>query len=305
MDCLAETGLTPLSSILVIFLALALVGAGLLVMRRQRRAGIAAIALLALLLGGGLALGPAHTATAATADCSQPTTVPAPTATASATPTPSATPTAVPTPTAAPTVAPTATPTPTTTPSATPSATPTPTDTPSAPACVPGAPVEPTSSSFSNTGEFDQVVAQFYLDDDDVEGSFRGTYDTWTKFTGAQAEALVAALGITVTVADGAEAALSPADVPAVPHLDVIPADLTVTETALYQGTLSRSLDGVLTIDLRHHYTVWTEDPDRNFVLPSLGEWESATITWRVPGLGLTCEGTPLLDTVVTDGTLD
>lgn len=280
MDCLAETGLTPLSSILVAVIALALIGAGLLVMRRQRRSGIAAIAVLALLLGGGLALGPAHTATAASADCSAATPVPAPTATPTTVASPAAT------------TAPTATPAPTDTPVATPS-------------CVPGAPIDPVNSRITIVGDTDQVDAQFYLSDDDVDGLFRGTYDTWAKFSGAPAEALVAALGITQTVADGAEVALTPTDVRAIPLLDLIPSDLVVTETALYQGTLARSLDGVLTIDLRHHYTVWTDDPDRDFVLGSLDEWANAAITWQIPGSGLACDGTPLLGTVHTDGMRD
>lgn len=285
MDCLAETGLTPLSSILVAVIALALIGAGLLVMRRQRRAGIAAIAVLALLLGGGLALGPAHTATAASADCSA--------ATSEA-------------PVAAPVPAPTATPS--VAPSQTPAPSPTPTPTPTAPACVPGAPVEPTSSVFRNTGEGDQVDAQFFPDYESVVAPYTSAYASWALFSGAQAEALVAALGITVTAAPGATVALTAADVPAVPTLDVIPTDekkLTLTATTLLQGTLSRSNDGVLTIDLRHDYTVSTEDMEVDFILPHWGEWEGAQLTWHAPGNGMTCDGTPLLDTVVTDGMLD
>lgn len=304
MDCLADTGLNPNTWIIVVAIAAVTLTAGVIILRRQRRAGLAAIAVLALLLGGSLALGPAHTATAATADCAAapaPAPVRAPAATT--TPTPSATPGTMPSATPTPSVSPSPSTTPAPTPTSTPAPTGTPTPTPT-PTCVPGSPTAATTTNISATGTQAYSQIMVTVGDPDVNGVSSVTYRVAFILLGANAVTAADRLGIVIPAGPTPEPVTAFPAALGDPVLAQIPSDMTVTETSLEFGLVGPDPDAGTVLLLDFTFTSSTTDPTRDFGAGD-GPEGQITLTWPVTGQGTACDGTALADTLIVTHTPD
>lgn len=290
MDCLADTGLNPNTWIIVVAIAAVTLTAGVIILRRQRRAGLAAIAVLALLLGGSLALGPAHTATAATADCAAaPAPAPVEVPEATTTPTPSATPGTMPSATPTPSVSPSpsTTPTPTSTPA--PTATPTPT-------CVPGSPTAATTTTIAPADGQGYSLVNLTVGDPDVNGVSSVTYQVVFILAGAHAVDAAGRLGITIPAGPTPEPVTAFPSALGDPVFAQIPSDMTVTGTSLEFGLVGPDPDAGTILLLDFSFTSSTTDPTRDFSNDPDG---TITLTWPVTGTGTDCEGNALADTLV------